>query len=79
MMKSDKEGEFERCPYCKETFDEIGHEKGLLIVLKDWSDMHDRETLLHCWDCDRKFIIYYKFARVVELVEKDIKWDGVHE
>jgi Zn-finger nucleic acid-binding protein len=72
-MKFEDEGEFDKCPYCKGTFDDAGHEKGVLLVLRDWSDMHDRETLLHCWDCDRIYLLKYKLDKVIELVEKEIE------
>lgn len=72
-MELDKEDEYGRCPYCKDTVDERGMPKGMLVVLKDWSDMHAKETLLHCWDCDRKYIVYYKFDKVVELKEEEME------
>lgn len=71
-MKFDEDDEFMNCPYCKGTYDEHGHEKGLLLAIEDWSNMHNREVLLHCWDCDRKYLLYYKLDRVVELIEHSI-------
>ena len=72
-MKNDDENEFDTCPFCKDTEDKKGVPKGMLMVLHDWSNMHGRETLIHCWDCDRKYIFYYKFVKVVELLEKEIE------
>ena len=75
-MKTEDENEFGRCPYCKDEVDAFGHQKGTLMILQDWVSMHDKETLLHCWDCERAYKVYYKLDRVVELMEKDIEgWD----
>ena len=62
-MKMEDENEF-NCPKCGSTW---------MAVIEDWVNMHEREVLLHCCDCDRKFIVYYKFDRLVELVEEEIE------
>lgn len=61
-MKMEDENEFP-CPKCDSTW---------MVVVEEWSNMHEREVLLHCCDCDRKFIVYYKFDRMVELFEEEI-------
>ncbi len=72
-MNVDREDNFGRCPYCKDTKDENGMSNGMLMVLRDWADMHEKEVLLHCWDCDRKYVMYYKFDKVVELIENEME------
>ena len=75
-MKFENENEFGECPYCKGTEDKHGMRKGMLMVLQDWVSLHDKESLLHCCDCDRLYIVKYKLVKIVELVEKEIKaWD----
>lgn len=61
-MKMKDENEFP-CPKCKSTW---------MVVVKEWVNMHEREVLLHCYDCDKKFIVYYKFDKIVELIEEEI-------
>ena len=60
-MKVNDEDDFEECPNCGESS---------LTVMHDWVNLHDRETLLHCADCDTIFIVYYKLEKVVQLVPK---------
>ena len=57
-MKLEDEDNFGICPNCGED---------TLVVIQEWVSLHDKEALLHCYKCDKIFIVYYKFDRMEEL------------
>ena len=61
-MQGEEDGQFEGCPLCNSPD---------FITIKDWANLHEKEVLAHCCDCDAIFIIYYKFVKMVRLVPKE--------
>ena len=51
------------CPHCKV--------KDQGIVIEDYTRMHSREVLIECGACDKLYKIYYKFEKIVKLIEED--------
>lgn len=50
------------CPHCKA--------KGQGLVIEDYTNMHNREVLIECGNCDKLYKIYYKFDKIVKLNEE---------
>lgn len=44
------------CPVCKA--------KAEGIIIRDYSNRHNKETMVECMKCDSVYIIHYKFDRV---------------
>lgn len=55
--------EFFKCPSCDSD----------LGVVTEWSSWHSKECLLHCFECDKIFLICYKFDKAYELKREEIK------
>jgi len=65
-MKEVDDNDF-KCPECGATW---------VYVIKEWSNIHSLEELIHCPDCDGIFVIHYKFDKIVKLKAEEIelKW-----
>jgi len=50
------------CPHCKS--------KGDGLVVEDYTTVHSREVLIECGNCNKLYKVYYKFDRVVKLIEE---------
>ena len=53
------------CPHC-------GKSESAMIM-RDYTGYHNRETMLHCNECDGLFIVVYKLDHVVKLERKVVK------
>ena len=50
------------CPHCGV--------KGHGLVIEDYTTVHSREVLIECGECDKLYKVYYKFEKVVKLIEE---------
>lgn len=48
------------CPHCKD-------ERVSQFIIRDYTGMHNRETLIHCSGCEGLYIIHYKFDHIEKL------------
>lgn len=54
------------CPHC-------GDENATQMVIRDYTGLHDRETMLHCLACEGIYIVHYKFDRIEMLGREKVK------
>lgn len=52
-----------KCPFCNEP-------NGM--VIDDYTGFHERETLIHCMDCDNLYIIVYVFSHIIKLNKETV-------
>jgi uncharacterized Zn finger protein len=45
---------------------------GTLIILEEWVNIHDKEVLWHCWDCDAIYQAFYKLVKIVKLIPEQV-------
>jgi uncharacterized Zn finger protein len=52
-----EEGEWGDCPKCG----------SMVLVVDEWANIHQRECLVHCWDCDTIYRLTYKLDKIEEI------------
>ena len=62
-MIKENGNEFE-CPVCK------AKDSGLIV--DDYTDRHNRETMVECMECDSIYVVHHVFERIEILRKKEI-------